>query len=390
MKNFTKLLAVILVCIIALSSAACSLTPQWSYKEGDNELAIGVYIYALNSAYGQAQSYAQQTEAYDAEAGTYNGETSFLDVEITDDDGTTMVASEWIKQEADMTLRTILAIDYEFERLGATIDEADVEGYKAYAKEYWEYGPYYSTYGEQYISPYKDVYEPLGISYESFEYFYTSSVKKQAVFDALYGAGGEKEVTDKELTAYFTENYTSYTYFNTNLYKSVEVENEDGTKTNKNEALSKKESDEIKADFKSYVDSINAGTKLDDVVKNYMKDYEIENDPRTSNVEILADSVIGEDLVKEIEKLKEGKASSKVIGADNSQVIYFFYKEAIKNQIDKYIGDATNRATVLKNYKDEEFTKYIEDLANTLNITVSDAVNDYEPSMFEVEAETVQ
>ena len=84
MKNFTKFLAVILCLVIALSTAACSLTPQWSYADGENELSIGTYIYAMYNAYSQAQSYAQNSEAYDAETGTYNGEKSFLNIEITD------------------------------------------------------------------------------------------------------------------------------------------------------------------------------------------------------------------------------------------------------------------------------------------------------------------
>ena len=67
MKNFTKLLAVILCLVIAFSTAACSMKPQWSYKEAgtDTELPIGVYIYALYNAYNQARTYAQETEGYD-------------------------------------------------------------------------------------------------------------------------------------------------------------------------------------------------------------------------------------------------------------------------------------------------------------------------------------
>lgn len=124
MKNFKKLTAMILVFIIALSTAACSLTPQWSYKTEDTELPIGVYIYALYSAYSQAESLAQQTEGYDSEAQTYDGEKSFLNVEITDEEGVTATADQWIMDQADKSLRNILAIEHEFERLGATIDEA--------------------------------------------------------------------------------------------------------------------------------------------------------------------------------------------------------------------------------------------------------------------------
>lgn len=386
MKNFTKLVAVVLVMIIALSTAACSLSPQWSYKTDDTELAIGVYIYALYSAYSQAESLAQQTEGYDSEAGTYDGEDSFLKVQITDEDGVTATADEWITDQADKTLRNLLAIESEYNRLGATMDEATVTSYKTSAKEYWDYGPYYQMYGEQYLSPYKDIFEPLGVSYESFEYFYVTSAKQEIIFDLLYGKDGEKGVSDEELTKYFTENYTSYSYFNSNLYETVEATSDsadaEGT-ISQNKAFSEDDIKKYEKNYKGYADSLNSGSEFSKVVEKFMKDETLENDPSTSNVEIMDESVIGEDLVSAINELKEGEASYKTIGEEDSQVLYLFYKEPIKNQVNNYIEDETNRASVLQSFKGEEFERYIDELANALEITISDAVSKYTPSMFE-------
>lgn len=385
MKNFTKFLAVILCLVIALSTAACSLTPQWSYADGENELSIGTYIYAMYNAYSQAQSYAQNSEAYDSETGTYNGETSFLNIEITDDEGVTATADEWIKAETDKTMRTLLAIDEEFERLGATMDEATLENHKATAKEYWDYGPYYSMYGEQYLSPYKDTFEPLGVSYESFEYFYLTSAKQEVIFDALYTQGGEKGVDDKELSEYFTENYTSYVYFNTNLYTTEQETSEDGESLSTNKAFSKSDIKDWEKTYKGYVADVNAGASVEDVAKKLMKKEELENDPSVKNVEILSDSSIGADLVDEISKLKEGEASYKIIGEEDTQVIYFFYKAPISDEVKNYIEDDTNRDSVLQNYKGEEFTSYIDGLADAIKPEINDkAVKSYSPKDFEV------
>ena len=383
MKNFTKFTAVILVCIIALSTAACSLTPQWSYKTDDKELAIGVYIYALYSAYQQAESFAQETEGYDSEAGTYNGDESFLKVEITDDDGVTATADQWITTEADKTVRTLLAVEQEFKRLGATVDEATMQNYEASAKEYWDYGPYYSMYGEQYLSPYADIFEPLGVSYESFEYFYTASAKQQAVFDALYAVDGEKAVSDKELTKYFEDNYTSYTYFNSNLYENVEEELEDGTTQSSSVAFSDAEIAEFKSEYQGYVDSVNAGADVADVIDQFMAKNSLESDPSTSGVEIMSESTIGDDLVKIIEKLDDNKAAREVIGEGDTQSIYFLYKEAIANQTKNYIGDEANRDSVLQSYKGTEFEEYIDEIAANLELSVNSAVKKYTPAMFE-------
>ena len=384
MKNFSKLLAVILCMVIALSTSACSLKPQYSYKTDETELAIGVYIYALYSAYSQAESLAKETEGYDAEAGTYNGEKSFLKVQITDQDGVTATADEWIANEADKSLKNLLAIEHEYNRLGATMDEATVEGYKASAKEYWDYGPYYAMYGEQYKSPYSDIFEPLGVSYESFEYFYITSAKQEIVFDLLYSDGGEKAVNDEELTKFFTENYTSYTYFSTNMYEVKEAtSDQEGGAISENVAMSKDDVKKIENNFNGYVDSLNGGAKVKDVVDKFMKDYELENDPSVSNVEIMDNSSIGDELVSAINELKEGTATNKTIGEDNSKVMYLLYKEPIKNQVKAYIEDATNRKSVLQNFKGEEFNTYIESVANSLDIEISKAVSKYTPSMFE-------
>lgn len=384
MKNFTKFLAVILCMVIALSTAACSLTPQWSYKESDNELAIGVYIYAMYNAYSEAQSYAQQSEAYDSETNTYNGDDSFLKIEITDEDGVTATADQWIADKTDETMRTLLAVDKEYARLGATMDETTIEGYKATAKEYWDYGPYYSMYGEQYINPYKDIFEPFGISYESFEYFYITSAKQEIVFDLLYSEGGEKAVDDTELTKFFTENYTSYTYFSTNLYETVEATSDesDGTLST-NEPLSDSEIKKIEKNFKGYADSLNGGAKIADITAKFTKDYELESDPSVSNVEMMADSTIGEDLVTAINELEEGKATYKAIGEEDTKTMYLFYKEPISNQVETYIKDATNRTSVLHSYKGDEFKTYINDLAMSLSVEISKAASKYKPSMFE-------
>lgn len=383
MKNFTKFTAVILVFIIALSTAACSLTPQWSYKTDDQELAVGVYIYALYSAYQQAQSFAQETEGYDSEAGTYDGDKSFLNVQITDDDGVTATADQWITEQADKTLRSLLAVEKEFKRLGATIDEATMQNYEASAKEYWDYGPYYSMYGEQYKSPYSETFEPLGVSYESFKYFYTASAKQQAVFDALYGVDGEKAVSDKELTKYFVDNYTSYTFFNSNLYEDVEETTDDGTTQANSVALSDDEIADIEAQYQGYVDSVNAGADVADAVDAYMADNNLESDPSTSNVEIMSESTIGDDLVDAIEKLDDNQASYKIIGEGDTKSIYFFYKESIKNQIKDYIDDEYNRDSVLSSYKNEEFEEYLDEVAASLDLSVNSAVKKYKPAMFE-------
>lgn len=383
MKHFTKLLAVILVFIIAFSAAACSMTPQWSYKvEGtEEELPIGVYIYAMYNAYSQAQQYAQQTEAYNAETNTYNGQTSFLNIEITDDDGKKAIANQWILDETDKTVRTLLAINQEYDRLKATMDEAAaVENYKTL----WNDGDQsMSMYGYE-PTPYKSILEPYGISYESYEYFMITSSKQQIVFDVMYGEGGEKAVSNEDLTKYFEENYTSYVNFSQNLYTSEDQQGANGTLSS-SKAMSEDEIKEHTANFEKYVNSVNSGTSLEDVIKTYKEDYKLESEIGTPIVELTEEISIGDELKEELNKLEEGKATYKIIGEESSQAIYFLYKEAIKDQTKNYVESADKKGSVLASMKGDEFVAYIDEIAKNLKITKSKYVSKYEPKMFEEE-----
>ena len=85
MKNFTKILCVVLALVAALSVASCSLTKQYAYQKDDIELPIGVYVYYMYSSYNEAQTLAQKSDLYDAATGKYDGKKSFLKMEITDD-----------------------------------------------------------------------------------------------------------------------------------------------------------------------------------------------------------------------------------------------------------------------------------------------------------------
>ena len=351
---------------------------------------IGVYIYNLYSAYNQAQNFAQSSDLYDSEAGTYDGKKSFLQMEITDDDGVTATADEWIKDKADEYTRNILAIYHEFNELGCTIDEATEEGYQSQAKEYWDYGPYYQYYGEQYLNPYSDIFEPIGVSYDSFYIasFYTSAMQTE-VFKALYESTGTEAVSDEDLTAFFTENYVSYKYFSVNLYTTEEqpTTDEEGNETTESVdvALAAEDVQAYETEFAGYKDSIAAGGTYDDVVTAYMAAHtDVVSDPTQSGVSILDDASIGDELKDELGKMAEGEATYLTVGDDdNTKVLYFLYKEPIANQIENYIGDETQRNTILHEMKDDEFEKLLEQVGEELDVTVSSACSSYQPKTFE-------
>lgn len=369
------LMAVVMIFSVLIVSGCTpmSLNKEWSYKSGDKELAIGVYIYSLDTAYQQAKSYAQKLDDYD------ESKDSWLEMEITDDDGKKEVASKWIKDQAKLMCLSYLVLDEQIEKENIDISLASAD---EQAETYWNVGQY-ADYG--YVMPMKDDLEPYGISFESFRYCSTEySVKYQALFDKLYKEGGSKEVSDEELTKYFNENYTDYSYFTVNLYNASTDEAGQST----NVAMSDEEAKKVTDEIDGYVKDVNNGKSYDDVLEAYMKANDIESDPATSNIENLENSSLGDEVKEALEKLDNKKATAVKVGSGENAVYYFIYKRNIKDAVKDYVADENNKANLISSMKGDEFADYIEELTKSLDYEENtSAIDKYEPKMFFVPVE---
>lgn len=377
MKAIKKITAAFLAVLMIMSISGCSTKPEWSYKVDDNEMQIGVYIYALYTAYNQAASYASSAEGYDAEK-------SFLNLTITDDDGETAVAKDWIVDTAKELTKNILTIEEEFEARGLTLTAEDEAAAKESADNDWNLGPYYDMYLAYGMmpTPYKDILEPYGVSYESFERAsYMASAKQTALFEEIYINDEETAVSTEDLTNYFTENYTSYSYLSVRLADSATDDSGSTTYT----AMSDEDIAEIESTLQGYTDNINngAGTFAEQMVE-YTALKELESDPSTSAVENLEDSSLNEDVVAALNELEEGKASLVKIGEAENAYYYLVYKAPIADSVADYIEDETNSFNVLSAMKSEEFQDMLTAKAEELGIQENTSVvNSYKPSMFE-------
>ena len=373
MKNFSKILCVVLALVIALSAASCSLSKQYAYEKDDIKLPIGVYIYYLYNAYNSAQSYAQKSDLYDSATGKYDGKKSFLKMEITDDDGKTAVAEDWIKDKAAEDTKTAVAIQTKFNDLGCTLDQTEIDSTQSYYKSYWD-------------QSYSEMLEPYGISFDSFFLAgYTLPAMESEAFKAEYGTGGPSAVSDEELTKYFKDNYTSYKYFSANLYTTETAEDTDGSAetASENIPLSADKIAEYQKDFDGYAATLSNGGSYADVVAEYMKKYAVEEDPTTENVEDI-DEESTDEIMKTILDMKDGQAMTVVIGDDDTtKQIYLVYREPIENQVEAYTDPEQHKNDVLSAMKHEEFDEMLKKLAEEMNVTLSSACDSYKPSRFE-------
>lgn len=379
MKPFKKVAAFLLAVVMIVIASGCtpmSLSKEWSYKDADTELAIGVYIYSLYQAYSEASNYAKDNKDFDSTK-------SFMDLEITDDDGNTKVAREWIKEQADKITKNLLAINYQLKELNVTVDQATLDEAKSAAQTVWDVGQY-ASYG--YFSPMSKILEPYGISFDSFFVStYEAMAKQDALFNAIYGKGGSQEVADSDLTSYFTDNYTDYKYFSAAL--STSTTDESGNSTSK--AMTDEEKEKVRDELQGYANALNSKSKtFDEVLKTYMDANAITTDPSKSGVENLENSTIGDELKEKLKDMEQGKADVIEIGTGDTAQCYLVYKGKINDDVKTYIDDKTNRASVLSAMKSDDFNDFLEKSLENLKVEINTAqIDRYDPNMFFVPEE---
>ena len=380
MNNFNRICAALLAVLMLTLAAGCSRKPTWSYKTDSESYAEGVYIYSLFSAYNEAYSILQEQLGED-----FDATSSILDITADfDGDGEKVLCETWIQSQADIITKNLAAIDAKVKEYGIKLDKTQVESARELAKEDWYLGPYYEYYvasGYEATS-YEKMLSPYGISFDSFfASSYLASVKQSAIFDYLYGKDGEEAVSDEEITKYFTDNYTSYAYFTQNLYETT-IDPE--TSQQKYYPYSEELVDGVEKEFKSYAKKVNSGTAYTEVMYEYMKAHDIADNPTVKNIEILENSSLGEEVLKAVKELKEGKATYLKVGTGDTSIMYFITKFKIEDEAEDYLKADGNRHTILQALKSEDFTNYLKDITDNVKVEVNEKVIEkYNPAMFE-------
>ena len=329
-----------------------------------------MYIYCLDLAYQQAQTKAKELDDYD---GTND---KWLDLEITDDDGNTAVAREWIKDDAQKKCLNFLAVEKGMKDEGASVDEATQQAADEQAKTYWNVGQY-ANYG--YIMPMSKDLEPYGVSFDSFRYCTSQySVNYSALFAKLYGEGGSQEVSDSELEEYFIENYVDYSYIPVQLYEA----STDEAGESKSVALSDEKIADYTAELEGYVKDINEGKSYDDVVSAYTEKHELSQSPAVDNTEQLESVSAGDQIKDALKELGNNKAVTVKVGEGDSGMLYLVYKRNSADSAKDYLESETNRAGVLNTMKKDDFEDYLKKIVEDLDYEKNSAVDGYDPKMF--------
>lgn len=371
MKPTVKITSLLMAVLLLFSvfAAGCSLEKEWSYKTSEQELAIGVYLVAMQEAYAEAQSYASSLDGYDA-----NSE-SWLDMEITDSDGNKAVAKDWIKDTAERKCLELLVLRPELERLGATVDEASL---KTLA----------TNYETQWVTQDKAKLEKLGVSMESYTYFKsTYATLRDQLFDLLYGAGGTQEATTDEIHQYLVDNYARYQAVPVSLYESTT----DEAGSSKNVALSDEKIKEITDALDGIAAKVNAekdAAKAAELSTKLLGEYLPTVDmtaEQVQNVTLPKENagITDKDLEKALQGLEEGKAVTVKIGDEDNEKSYFYlFRYDAASLKENYQADGVTDKQILTKMKSKDYIAYLKALIDKSNYQKSGAVDKYQPNIF--------
>lgn len=368
MKTIKKVSAVLLSSVVAATSlAGCGYlvdTPfsddiSWSYKDDDTTLSIGTYIFEEFMAY---QNAAQQIN---------DSSKDVLIEKVKNDDDKEVTGRDFVLTKAELECKKMLIVNKTFKDMNLTLTDEEKSAGTNNSTSAWQY------YGAN--------FKKYGISKESFvEAYGMYDQKYTKIFKTLYGEGGEKEVSKSDIEKYFKENFTDYSFFSVPLYDSAT--SDDASAASSTTAKSDEEIKKIKESLDKYAKAINdEGKSFKDEADAYMKDYNVSEDPTTTNVAILDDAGLGDELKKAIEKLDENKAAVVKVGEDNNSALYYLvYKGAIADQVKTLSDEESNMSfQVIKKLKSDEYEKDITEAAKKIKCETNEsAISKYDPSMF--------
>ncbi len=353
MKRVKQILALFLCITLAISTSACS-NNSWALKTEDDNVTSSEYVYYLlvahNLAITQLSSKGIATDDISNE-------------QIEDKN-----ASDWIREKAIQLSKEKLAKEKLFKDLNLSLTDKETEEAQNITDSTWnEVGTALETkYG---IS--KDAFHEAGTLID---------IKTEKIFEATYGKDGTNPVSDEEIVNYYKENYIRLLVYSKAPYDGNESSNENSDdqmvgNTNDTEEV-------IESQFKKYSDEINSGTNSIDQISQEIKQVDGLDESDTPLHELLFnpnDEQYAEEMRNAAKSLEVGKAT--YLKFDD---IYIFLFRSSLDESALDLNDETERSSILKTMKSDEFQNKINQTIDSLNIEVNNsAINQYNPSMFD-------
>lgn len=178
-----KIASTVLACAVAASLAGCTIkSPETVGSIGDTEFTAGTYLLAQYSAVNSLMNLAEDSSSV----------KEALKSEVTAEDGETMQGSEFVEKETLENLQYTAGLEAAVAERGLTLTDDELEQV--------------DTLTEQIMSYYENVYAQNGIGEKTIRETYQRNLLYSDLFDAVYGEGGEREVSDADKQTWLDEN----------------------------------------------------------------------------------------------------------------------------------------------------------------------------------------
>ena len=244
MKLMKKILAISLVLIMALSAIGCHKKDEIAVTVNGFDYTSAYYMCALINAYNDGTSQVQAAL----------GDKANADIDIFKQNIGGKKFEEWVKNRAIEILKEVgtyqkLCKDAKVELSDDLMTQAQNTAYYMWA--YYGYG---------------QIYEPNGVSWNTFLQFTVDSFYKEAYFLHLYGEKGKNEIPTADVEAKLYKDFL--------IADMLEVTFQSETD---------KQKEEIKAKLDGYVKDLTEGKKTFEEVYNDYNKVEDKEDKEESD-----------------------------------------------------------------------------------------------------------
>ena len=334
MKNIKRIVSIIMVLCLCLTFAACHKKNETSIKVGSLKFTSGYYACVLFFTDSQARSKVQENLEQEDKS---TDDINYFKQKI---DGKSYI--KWVKDETVNSIKRIAAAKLycKENKLKLGDDESQVESYAEY---YWENG-------------YSDVLTQNGVSKETYVKYMKDLLYEDLYFDHIFGADGEKALTDEQLKDELSKNYA--------LADMIDVDFadlEDEEKTEKTEQLN------------TYSEQLSKGTRNFEEIYHEYNGSEDEEEtvseddgtakPLDSHATLIGNSEtsVSNDYFDDIYAMETGEV--KIIDkADDAGKILVVKKDVLEDPYYLTTYDSALRHAIADDDFDKIIEKYIKGL----------------------------
>lgn len=365
MKPCKQTLAALLAALLLMTTGCVGGTDTaWVYRGGDISVPAGVYINYMITAYAEAANTVLQ-EMYEADPNLDASKVKSSQILKGQVDGTNV--PDYILDKARSNTLQFIGVEKRFAELGLQMDEIAAGSVNSEVSDTW--------------SAYSETYESNGISENSLRLYSLNNVKKEQLFLALYGEGGELAPSRQEVEGFFAENYARadmMVFTKANIYSEPD------------EAAVAEKNAGIKSTAEGYLQRLKGGEEIEELMYDYKLSMQETEEGKAGVKKVEKGSltaIFGEEMRYYYgDTLVDGVLAAPV---GQPQIIEDDYAYYMVNRLD-ILADSTDLDkmynTLLKEMKTDEYEAMLAE-AGSAGLTVNDkALSRYQPKRLKLDS----